>query len=286
MYVVMGATGQVGGHVTRCLLEGGHRVRAVVRHAEGAERWRSQGVDVAVADAQDAEALRLAFQGAEGVFVMNPPAYGSEDMMGLARRVCASIRDAAMAAQVGRVVALSSVGAHRTAGTGNIGSNHLLEQALAGLPCAVGLLRPAWFIENAAGQLPFARDEGVAPSFLMPLDRAIPQVATADIGRVAAELLVGVWAGRRIVELGGPSDYAPADMAAAMGEIVGRAVHAVPFPREQWPGLFEQWGMSASAMQCWAEMIDGFNSGWISFEGGHERQHGKVGLVEALRACA
>ncbi|MEA3147878.1 MAG: hypothetical protein QOI53_3474 [Verrucomicrobiota bacterium] len=33
------------------------------------------------------------------------------------------------------------------------------------------------------------RDTGVIQSFLQPLDKTIPMVATADVGRVAAELL-------------------------------------------------------------------------------------------------
>lgn len=216
------------------------------------------------------------------MFAMNPPAYASDDMMGAAHRVCAAIHDAALAANVGRVVGLSSVGAHREYDTGNIGTNHILEQVLGELPCPVAFVRAAWFMENFAGQLPMARGQGIMPSFLMPLDRAIPQVATADIGQSAANLLVGDWDGRRIVELSSPSAYSPVDVAAAIGEIVGSKVEAVPFPREEWPGFFRQVGMSEAAGQCWTEMIDGFNSGWITFEGGHERQYGEVGLTAAL----
>jgi len=40
--------------------------------------------------------------------------------------------------------------------------------------------------------------------FLQPLDRPMPMVATADVGRVAAELLLQDWSGKRVVELEGP----------------------------------------------------------------------------------
>lgn len=283
LYVVTGATGQVGGHVAAHLLERGHRVRVVVRDAQKAERWRVQGAEVALADLHDIDALRSAFQGADGVFALNPPAYASEDMIGLAHKVCGAIRDAAVAAGIGRVVGLSSVGAHRENGTGNIETNHILEQVFGELPGATAFVRAAWFMENASGLVPLAREQGVAPSFLAPLDRAIPQVATVDIGRVAAELLAGDWQGQRIVELRGPRDYSPLDVAAALGEIVGRSVEAVPFPREKWPGFFQQLGMSESSGTRWAEMVDGFNSGWIAFEGIHEHVVGQVGLVDALQ---
>lgn len=282
LYAVTGATGQVGGHVAARLLDGGHRVRVVVRDAAKGERWRTRGAELAVADLHDADSLRTAFQDADGVFALNPPAYASDDMLGEAREVCRALRDAAAAAGVGRVVGLSSVGAHREHGTGNIETNRILEQVLGELSCPTAFVRAAWFMDNAGGLLPLAREQGIAPSFLMPLDRAIPQVATADIGRVAADLLAGDWPGRRIVELSGPRDYAPVDVASALAEVVGRPVQAVAFPREAWAGFFEELGMSEASGRRWAEMIDGFNSGWIAFEGGHQAAAGERDLASAL----
>jgi NAD(P)H dehydrogenase (quinone) len=46
----------------------------------------------------------------------------------------------------------------------------------------------------------------VIPSFLQPLDKKVPMVATADIGRVAAGLLMESWTGVRIIELEVASD--------------------------------------------------------------------------------
>ena len=60
-------------------------------------------------------------------------------------------------------------------------------------------------MENAAWDIQSARDTGVISSFLQPLDKLVPMVATADVGRVAAELLQETWTGRRVVELEGAS---------------------------------------------------------------------------------
>ena len=65
----------------------------------------------------------------------------------------------------------------------------IIEKAIGGLPNPVTFLRPAWFMENSSWDLAPAREQGVIPSFLQPLDKPVPMVATADIGRVAAELL-------------------------------------------------------------------------------------------------
>src|SRR6202012_5975833 len=108
--------------------------------------------------------------------------------------------------------ALSTVGAQST--SENLMTQlSLMEQALRTLPLPVTFLRPAWFMENAAWDLPSARDKGVIPSFIQPLDRKIPMVSTADVGRVAAELLQLSWKGNRVVELEGPERISPNDLA-------------------------------------------------------------------------
>jgi len=44
-------------------------------------------------------------------------------------------------------------------------------------------------MENAAWDVASARGSGIIPSFLQPLDKRVPMVATVDIAQVAAELL-------------------------------------------------------------------------------------------------
>jgi len=68
-------------------------------------------------------------------------------------------------------------------------------------------------------------------------------VATADVGRTAAELLLQTWSGRRIVELEGPRRVAPDEIAAALAEILGRPVRMEIAARESWPDLFKAQGL-------------------------------------------
>jgi len=60
---VTGITGQVGGPVARALIEAGKDVRAVVRDAAKDALWAQQGCDVALAELDDAPALKKAFTG-------------------------------------------------------------------------------------------------------------------------------------------------------------------------------------------------------------------------------
>src|SRR5882724_13124772 len=58
MYAVMGIAGQVGGAVANSLLQKNEKVRAIVRNAEKAAEWKARGVEIALADVDDPEALK------------------------------------------------------------------------------------------------------------------------------------------------------------------------------------------------------------------------------------
>jgi NAD(P)H dehydrogenase (quinone) len=145
----------------------------------------------------------------------------------------------------------------------------------------VCFLRAAWFMENSAWDVEPARDRGVISSFLQPLDKPVPMVATADIGRVAAELLQETWIGRRIIELEGPTRVTPNQIAATFAELFDRPVRAEVVPRQTWEQLFKSQGMKHPEPRI--QMLDGFNQGWIEFEQSETvRRKGRIGLKEVL----
>ncbi len=281
MFAITGISGQVGGAVARALIADGKRVRAVVRNADKGPAWACQGCEVAVADLDDAAALKKAFAGMEGVFFLLPPVFDPSPDFDEARRVIAAVREALDAVRPAKVVSLSTIGAQ--AAQPNLLQQHRLqEESLAMLPLPITFLRAAWFMENAAWDVAPARTTGVIPSFLHPLDRPVPMVATADIGRVAAELLQETWQGRRVVELEG-ARVAPNDVAAAFSRALGREVRMDVVPRATWEALFRSQGMKNPVPR--AQMLDGFNEGWIAFEGGASSiREGSVSLDTVIQA--
>jgi uncharacterized protein YbjT (DUF2867 family) len=285
MYAITGVTGQVGGAVARALLGGGATVRAVVRDEDKGAAWRARGCDVALAGYDDADALARAFAGAdgarlEGLFLMMPPDYdpapGFPAIPALAERFVRAIEQARPA----RVLFLSTVGAH-VAEPNLLNNARLMERALCRLSVPVTFLRPAWFMENASWDLAAAR-EGTIHSFLQPLDHRIPMVSTADIGAVAAELLTQTWEGTRVEELEGPARYSANDIAATFATVLGRPVRAEAIPRERWEALFREQGSRHPEPRM--RMLDGFNEGWIAFEGVPRRA--TTTLETALRRIA
>lgn len=278
MYAITGVTGNVGVTAAATLLESGCAVRAVLRDPAKAGVWRERGAEIAFANLHSAPALTQAFRGARAVFVLLPPIFDPDPTFAEARAMTANVRAALAAARPDKVVCLSTVGADAEP-VNLLSQLGLLELALQSLPMPIAFLRAGWFIDNAAWDVEPARMTGVIPSFLQPLDRAVPMVSTLDVGHVAARLLRESWSGRRIVNLEGPRRVSPDDVAAAFAHLLDKPVKAAAVPRQEWEALFRAQGMNNPTPRM--RMLDGFNEGWISFSG--ETIKGAVGLEDALR---
>jgi uncharacterized protein YbjT (DUF2867 family) len=277
MYSVMGVTGKVGGAVAASLLQAGQSVQAIVRDAAKGATWQKRGAAIAVANLDDPVSLARAFDGTEAAFVMLPPSFDPSPDFAEAKRMSAALRSALTGGKPGRVVCLSTIGAD--AREPNLLSQlGLLEQTLSDLPMPVTFLRAAWFMENAVWDVAPARETGIIQSHLQPLDKPLPMVSTADIGRTAAALLQESWTGRRMVALEGPRRVSPDDIAAAFADALGRPVRAVAVPRNHWEDQFRAQGMRNPTPR--ARMLDGFNEGWIDFA---DARKGTVGLTEVIR---
>ena len=264
MYAITGISGKVGGALARALLAAHQPVRAVLRNLDKAREWEDLGCEIALASMNDASALAAAFEGTEGVFILPPSEFDPEPGFPEARAVIDAVTTAIEWAKPRKVVCLSTIGAQATQ-TNLLTQRTLMEQALSKSTVPVTFLRPGWFMENFAWDVEQARVEGVMASFLQPLDKAVPMIATADVGRIAAGLLQQDWKGYRIVELEARQRVSPNDAAAIFSKVLGRPVAAQIVPRETWADLFTSQGMKDPQPRI--RMLDGFNEGWIEFEG-------------------
>src|ERR1700677_2170077 len=184
MYAITGITGKVGGALARTVLSVGQPVRARGRAAARPRWWAERGCEVPTADMDDAASLTAAFEGTHGVFILPPSEFDPLPGFPEARAVIDAVRGALESAAPGKVVCLSTIGAQATE-TNLLTQRTLMEQALRELSIPVTFLRPGWFMENAAWDVAPAGDKGMISSFLQPLNKAVPMVAPADVGRVA-----------------------------------------------------------------------------------------------------
>ena len=199
-----------------------------------------------------------------------------------ARAIGATLQSALTAARPARVVYLSTIGAQ--ANQNNLLTQHsIIEKAIGDLPIPIVFLRPAWFMENSSWDVAPARAQGIIPSFLQPLDKPVPMVATEDIGKVAAGLLQQTWNGHRIVELEGPRRVTPNEVAAIFAMLLDKPVQMEAVPRESWETVFRSQGMKNPLPRI--RMLDGFNEGWIEFENGEAgSQKGSTSLESVLKS--
>ncbi|WP_067813901.1 NAD(P)H-binding protein [Actinomadura kijaniata] len=203
MFVITGATGNVGRHVVAELLDAGHKVRALSR--DPATAALPDGTEVA-------RTADLPLEGATGV-LLNPAAFwnGVDELLDRARQ-----------AGVRRIVVLSSSAV--LAGEGNpIGDHHLaVERQVEATGLEWTHLRPGAFAANALGWADQIRGNGVvrgphARAHTVPIDER-------DIAAVAARALTGDDLVGTRPELSGPESLTFADQARIIGEAIGRPV--------------------------------------------------------------
>src|SRR5947199_9490729 len=100
-YFVTGATGFIGGRVTRQLVGAGHDVVAIARNPESAHDLESMGVDVRRGDITNPDSLRGPMAGVDGVlyvagwykFGSNGPWHGERINVAGAGNVLAAMKE-------------------------------------------------------------------------------------------------------------------------------------------------------------------------------------------------
>ncbi|MDQ6734519.1 MAG: NmrA family NAD(P)-binding protein [Nitrospirota bacterium] len=284
MFVVAGATGKTGSVVAATLLERKQPVRIIVRTSEQGTAWKAKGADVAVASLEDSEALANALKGATGGYFLVPPNYKASQYLNDRKRLVDSLTAAVKSSGLHHLVFLSSIGAHVPTETGPIRALHYAERRLGAVAQSMTIVRAPYFMENWMPDLSAARTQGILPSFLSA-GRKIAMIAACDIGRIAAECVLDQPKGRRVLELSGPHEYSPNDVAAVMGEHFRKHVTVQQLPLRAVVPTLTSMGCSDDVAKLFEEMYAGLDSGRITWEGnGACRPRGLVTLSETVSA--
>ena len=263
MYVVLGASGNTGHVVANNLLAAGQKVRVVGRNSAHLQPLAAQGAETFIADVTDAVALAKAFHQADAAYVMIPPNPASTDPLGYSGRVSDAIAAAVQNAGTKNVVALSSIGADKTSGTGPVLGLHNLEQKLNQISSANVLhLRAGYFMENTLPQANAIRQAGNVVTPLRP-DLKLAMIATGDIGAAATQALLHPTVhGKQTRELLGQRDLTYTEVAAMIGKAIGKPdLKYVRVPDDQFRAVLVQMGMSDQFSRLLLEMIGALNSG-------------------------
>jgi uncharacterized protein YbjT (DUF2867 family) len=263
MYVVLGASGNTGHVIATNLLASGQKVRVVGRNAAHLQPLAAKGAETFVADVTDAGALSQAFQQADSAYVMIPPNPTSTDPLGYSNRVSDAIASAVEKAGTRNVVALSSIGADKSSGTGPVLGLHHLEQKLNQISGANVLhLRAGYFMENTLPQVNAIRQMGAVGTPLRA-DLKLTMIATRDIAAAATEALLHPSVhGNQTRELLGQRDLTYTEVTAIIGKALGKPdLKYMQVPEDQARPVLVQMGMSDQFARLLLEMIGSLNSG-------------------------
>jgi uncharacterized protein YbjT (DUF2867 family) len=284
MYVVAGVSGRTGSVAAAALLEAGQPVRVIVRdpaQGERAERWRARGAEVAVASLADDAALARALAGAKAAYLLSPQDLRDPDPIATGWRIADAVARAVERSALPHLVFLSAMGAQQADGTGIARTLHAAEERLGSAPASVTFLRAAMFLDTWALVLDAAR-AGKLPTFLRP-ERPVPLVATHDVGLVAARALLegGGPGARQLIEVSGPREVSPRDLAAALSELLGRPVAADAAPLEAVVPTFTALGASPAFAEQLRQLYEGHAAGRLDPVGSAGGARTVRGTVEA-----
>lgn len=224
--VVTTPTGHVGSRVAQLLLQAGVFPTLLAREPAKLDDATRKHAAVIQADQGDTEAIVRATQGADCLFWVNPAASDvTADPVEWYARLGATAARAVVENGIAHTVFLSSVGAEKRHGAGEIDGLARSEELLDATGAHVLHLRCGFFFTNLLLQLDDLRRGQLSTTW--PLDFTMPWVDPRDIGDVAAaRLLAADWSGRQVQAVHGPEDLTFAQVAEILSRSVAQTVRA------------------------------------------------------------
>ena len=230
-FLVTGANGKLGRHVTQLLLDaqkgenGVGTVIAASRDPSKLADLAAKGAETRRADFDDPASLAEAFKGIDRLLLISTDSLGSGQR--LAQHTAAIA--AAKAAGVGHVVYTSMPKPETSVVT--FASDHLgTENTIkaSGLPYTI--LRNSWYQENLSTALPPALKSG--QWYSSAGDGRIPHIAHADCARAAAGALIKAPANQTFT-LTGPELLSTQQIAALAAEVTGKPIKVIELTDEE-----------------------------------------------------
>jgi uncharacterized protein YbjT (DUF2867 family) len=221
--LVTGATGRTGGAAIAELLKMGRQVRAYVRSdGDQAAALRKQGVEIAMGDFTDLDAIRAAMEGIRSAYFLYPIAPGIIS-------AAAYFAEAAKEAGVSAIVNMSQISARRESASHAAQDHWVSERVFDRSGVATTHLRPTFFAEWLVYPH-FAKEIWAKKRIEFPFanGRHAP-IASEDQGRVIAHILANPRGHEgKIYTLHGPVEMNHTEIAAAMSAALGAKIDYAP----------------------------------------------------------
>jgi uncharacterized protein YbjT (DUF2867 family) len=275
-------TGHIGSKLVPQLLEHGADVTVIARHPEKVKGLAAKGVKVVQGDHSDPVVVKRAIEGADSLFWLIPPPYGSHDPIGDYKKFGETAALVASQRPELHVVFLSSAGANRPHGTGLIEGLYHVEERLRSAVRNLTALRANLFMENVLSSLPTIVKDGSIYQVVATSNK-LPQVATADIAAIAAEVLLAHKPGQHIIDVTGPEPISFDQVAQFISAAVGKPVRNVLIPPDAFQAALVKEGFTPEVAREFVTMEQAIDNGLGNEFHGEELRKGKVTFQQFVR---
>ena len=251
--LITGATGNISSGIIAQLKGSEHRLLALVRNPVKAEELKRQGVELRVGDLEKPWTLDSAFAGANIVWILVPPGPRAPEQ-------CSNALWAARRAGTKHVVRLSAFGAAHTAPTINSRLHALSDAELVGSGIPFTILKPHYFMQSLMMAAQSVAQQGAM--YFALADGKMGLIDSRDISEFAAQVLTTAGHEGKTYTLTGPASVSMHQVAAAIGEAIGKAVKYVPVTVEAQRQSILQMGMDEWTANLLGDYSTAYSANW------------------------
>lgn len=234
MILVTGATGFLGSHLVKALLEKGYKVRALVRDIERGHRLKSRGVELVKGDMTDPESLKEATKGIETVINLVGIISGGEKVYRAVHT--GGTRNLAKAAEANgakRFIYISANGASKDGATAYFRTKWEAEEEVRKSGLEYTIFRPSvLFGPNDAFVNQLAFGMRIAPLF--PVfgsgEYKLQPLFVTDLVQCMIKSVTEAKALNQTIEMGGPDAMTFNEIVDAVAETLGKRVYKIHIP--------------------------------------------------------
>lgn len=259
--LVTGATGHLGSRVVETLLDTAPdaHIGVSVRDPQQAEALRARGVEVRRGDFDEPDSLDTAFAGVRRLLLVST----TLDNATRIRQHRAAVTAAERAGV--EFLAYTSMAAADTSPISLAEVHRATEATIRETGIPFSFLRNNWYAENEAGTV--AAAAAGAPVLTSAGDGRVGWAARADYADAAAAVLAGDGHDNTVYELSGtPRTYA--ELAAAIGEALGREVPVQPVDDEAYAAAMTDAGLPGPVVTMLVDVQRGVREGALDVESG------------------